>query len=344
MNERITGFINRNIITPVTGIVPLHYMLSKLNVDLLVPYYHMVSDDHVVHVANLYRYKNVKQFTRDVDFMSSRFVPCSIEEIQERVKSGIPFETPRFIFTFDDGFSEMFSVVAPILEKRGLSGIFFINRDFTDNVSLAYMQKKSLLIESFTNGRPGSANAEARKILTDTGCWYGDTLLSIRAINYSTREVLDDLADPAGVDYDHYLRTVQPYLTSEQIVSLAERGFSIGGHSIDHPYYADLNLQEQMSQTAGSMKFISRLVNQGVSSFAFPHSDTRVSKQFYETVKKKAGVDICFGTKGIIDDCVPGSIQRIGIEKMMRSPSFTIRMHLIRKVFRKIRKKDFIAR
>jgi peptidoglycan/xylan/chitin deacetylase (PgdA/CDA1 family) len=119
--------------------------------------------------------------------------------------------------------------------------------------------------------------------------------------NFSQQQIID------------FLNNTKPYLTTEQIQSLNNQGFTIGAHSIDHPYYYTIPLEEQLRQTRESLHFVTSIVNQKLRLFAFPFTDFNVSKQFFEEIKPD--VDLCFGTAGLKNDVISFNIQRIGSEK-----------------------------
>ena len=57
-----------------------------------------------------------------------------------------------FLLTFDDGFREIYDIIAPILLDKGIPATFFISSGFLDNRELCYQHKASLLVEKVRNG------------------------------------------------------------------------------------------------------------------------------------------------------------------------------------------------
>lgn len=54
---------------------------------LLLPFYHMVSDDDPVHVRYLYPAPTTKRFKADLDFLLRDFRPVSHEYLSEHVRN-----------------------------------------------------------------------------------------------------------------------------------------------------------------------------------------------------------------------------------------------------------------
>ena len=78
----------------------------------IFPYYHLVRNDKVPHIENLYEYKNTAQFIEDIEFLSQHYKPVSPMDLLH----GRPENT--FLITFDDGLEEIYSVVFPILKAK----------------------------------------------------------------------------------------------------------------------------------------------------------------------------------------------------------------------------------
>jgi peptidoglycan/xylan/chitin deacetylase (PgdA/CDA1 family) len=112
---------------------------------------------------------------------------------------------------------------------------------------------------------------------------------------------------------EDYLRNEKPYLTTDQIRMLSQQGFTIGAHSIDHPYFYKIPLVEQLRQTRESLNFVSSIVSQKLRLFAFPFTDFNVSKKFFEEIGPE--VDLCFGTAGMKNDEISWNLQRIAGER-----------------------------
>src|SRR5215469_3638373 len=57
------------------------FFRSRSGVNPLVVYYHLVSDKQVPHVCNLYVFRSVSQFKRDMDLLLRFFHPVSLQDV-----------------------------------------------------------------------------------------------------------------------------------------------------------------------------------------------------------------------------------------------------------------------
>lgn len=107
---------------------------------VICPYYHVVSDEILPHVRPLYPYRTVAQFRADLDWLLAHYTPIRWSEI-ETCRAA---QKPAFCLTFDDGLKEFYTVVAPILEEKGVPCVCFLNSAFIDNKDLMFRYKEAL--------------------------------------------------------------------------------------------------------------------------------------------------------------------------------------------------------
>lgn len=117
-------------ITKTAGYIPIDLLLRVVGRNLLVLYYHVISDKPIAHIRHLYRYKGVREFCEDLDSILKLFKPISLDDILDNSRSGKPLPSRSVFLTFDDGLREMSEIVAPILKRKGLNAAFFINSGF----------------------------------------------------------------------------------------------------------------------------------------------------------------------------------------------------------------------
>ena len=126
-----------------------------------------------------------------------------------------------------------------------------------------------------------------------------EALLTIR---YHQEGVLDQIAQRLNISFEDFLKSHTPYLSQSQIRSLIDQGFYFGGHSVDHPMFSDLTLEEQIHQTKQSVAYVVETFDLKYRAFAFPFTDYGVSKSFFNRIQAKGIVDLSFGCAGQKED------------------------------------------
>jgi peptidoglycan/xylan/chitin deacetylase (PgdA/CDA1 family) len=284
----------------------------------LLPYHHIVSDREVPHVRHLYPYKNIRQFEKDLDHLLKHLRPVGVEEITAAVLSGGGTPRGSFLLTFDDGFREVYDVIAPILSSKGVPAVFFVNPAFLDNRVLFYRCKISLVIDELLR-KKGHASLlkECDSLLGDgPSASLEDMIRRIRKIDNFHQDLLDKLASRLELSFDEYLRANRPFLTVSQAKELGERGFCIGAHSWDHPYYDLIPEEEQERQTLRSANYVNENFSPSSRLFSFPHSDVNLSQHFFDRLSSgHAPIDVFFGIQNQKEEPSNRMLHRFNAER-----------------------------
>jgi peptidoglycan/xylan/chitin deacetylase (PgdA/CDA1 family) len=297
----------------LSRILPFPALQTITGGPLLLPFYHLVGENQRIHVKHLYQFKSKSEFIKDLDFFSTHFHFISFEDVLNCIRNSKPFPRNSILLSFDDGLSEIYNTVAPILKQKGIPAIFFLNSAFLDNKKLFYRFKASLLAEQLSiNGQ--NLNKEAIGALfklhqlDETNLKKG--LLSVK---YKEQAVLDELAPVMGIDFQQYLETEKPFMTSDNIRSLIKDGFHIGSHSVDHPPFKELTLSEQYDQAMDSTNFIREHFGLPYGAFAFPFGESFAHEELFSMILDK-GIDVVFGTNPKFLKYYPKVLGRISPE------------------------------
>lgn len=297
--------------------IPLSWLMALTRQRVFHPFYHTVSDRELPHIKHLYQIRNTATFEQDLDFLLSQFDAVSVDDYIAHLGGEKCFTKPAFVLSFDDGLSDFYDTIAPILLRKGVPAICFLNSDFIDNKALFYRYKVSLIIERLNNKTASLAKIGAVRSVFDSLNLPSERIdQSLLMLNYAHVAELDKIAELLEVDFNAFLQDEQPYLTTSQIHELSQQGFSFGAHSVDHPRYAEIKLADQIRQTKESIAHVSSTFNTKHRLFSFPFSDDNVGSPFFEAIfnAEKPIADFTFGCSGLKNDSVARNIQRIPIE------------------------------
>jgi peptidoglycan/xylan/chitin deacetylase (PgdA/CDA1 family) len=275
----------------------------------------LVSDEFVAHVRPLYRYCSVAEFERDLEYLLKHFVPIQVEQLLLWIRGEGKLPERAFLLTFDDGLREVAEVVAPILIRKGVPAAVFVNSAFLDNKELFFRFKAALILRRLGKGGVTKGEEEGlRKIFAPYGGFEGDMRRNFRAIPYARRALLEEIAHVLEIDFQQYLRDAKPFMSSDQVSSLQEGGFSVGSHSIDHPDYAELTPEEQIRQTSEDLDALVSRFSLKRRLFAFPFGAKGVGSRFYESAAQTMHIDAIFGTGGWFHDIGRRLVNRISLD------------------------------
>jgi peptidoglycan/xylan/chitin deacetylase (PgdA/CDA1 family) len=306
--------------------IPQQWLIRLTGQDLILPYYHAVSDAPMPHLEQVYRVRSVRRFKEDLEFLLRHFEPVGLEALLSHTRA--KKRKPSMFLSFDDGLAEIYHIVSPILIAKGLPAAFFINTDFLDNRALFYRYKTSLILDRL--GRTGYSPAVTDRLKSQYDL-AGSDRRSVREfildISYSDRQELDSIAEFLDLDFHAFLKVRKPYMSLQQLRELNNQGFFIGAHSKDHPEFSELSVQEQVMQYRDSMEFVQKELGVKYGIFSFPFGDHGVPPEFFEQLKKDhmPRLDASFGTAGIKRDPLPIHFQRIQMETGRASAGRLIR-------------------
>ena len=298
----------------ISSIIPLDIWHWLLDLDLALPYYHGVSDQAVAHISGRHQFRTVREFKADLDFFLRHYTPVGLNDIVDHLEGAKRLPRRCFLLTFDDGFREVYDVVAPILVAKGIPAVFFLITSAVDNRNLCSPQKKTLLVRALRSIKGSPAERAVEKLLKEAGIEGADLAARVYNVGYQRRYLLDQVAILLECDFEAYAATVQPFLTTVQIKALMRQGFEIGAHSIDHPLYSELHIDQQVVQTLESVGWLSGRFEYGCRAFAFPFNDLGVSPEFFSRVFDGRHLKVTFGSNGMHRHFFPRNLERNTME------------------------------
>ncbi len=305
----------KSIYYSCSSAIPLALLKRVYLPGCLLPYHHIVSDEDVLHIKYLYPYKNVAQFKNDLEILLKNFQPISADDLILHIRKHNQSPKNTFLLSFDDGFREVHDVVAPILEAKGIPAIFFINPEFIDNKKLFYRGKASLLIhELVKNKNDKDVIAQFGKVLNRHVNTIEDLIRILKKLDDTDDTLTNQLAKKVSLSFENYLAEKTPFLTTGQLISLDKRGFTIGAHSWNHPYYNKISLEEQIEQTTSSCNFVKDKTKQERITFSFPYSDEALPQALFNSLSK-TGIDLMFGIQNQKEELNNNMVHRFNAER-----------------------------
>lgn len=334
----------KSIFYQIPKIFPMSFdsLMNRNSVPLIAPFYHTVSDIPLPHCKHILSVKSVAQFENDLEYLLRHYTPIGVSELLQHLSDEKPLLKPSFFLTFDDGLSQFYDIIAPVLLRKGIPAVFFVNTAFIENKAIFYRFKISLLIEAVQQKRiPNSRMLHLQKLLQNENKRY-KTLSDLLDLRFHNEPLLDELATVLDCDFTSFLKQEKPYLSMEQVDSLIKQGFEVGSHSVDHPLYFSVSPEEQIRQTIAGVEFINNTFHVPYRLFSFPFTDEFLSLDFFGKISPH--IDISFGTAGLKQDMVPTNIQRISMEVPGMTAQQILKAEYLYYTFKKLFHKNLIRR
>src|SRR5271166_3320110 len=184
----------------------------------------------------------------------------------------------RVLLTFDDGFRNNAEVAAPLLWKYRMPAIFFVSSGHCERgrvLWFAYLQalRRYYPHDSLVfHGKRMITSADKRNLTIQV---IREGLLSLRphphAMIRAIAEELPRIEDfvPESILADSFLG-----MTQEQVGELAaDPLFSVGIHTIDHPYLTKCDDQEALRQINGNRAWLENVCGSQIDIIGYPLGD-----------------------------------------------------------------------
>lgn len=318
--------------------IPLPWLRALSGQRFISIFYHTISNQELPHIKHLYRVRNTTLFEQDLDYLLKFFTPIGITELIEAIYHKKPLPSNAFFLSFDDGLAECYHVIAPILKRKGIPATFFINSDFVDNKGLMFRYKASYLIEELS--KQSIPHSKIAPFFKSYQLPFSDLKSSLLSVRWLQQNLLDDLAAAFDVDFNSFLKQQEPYLTQQEISQMIADGFTFGSHSQNHPTYNAIELKDQIQQTLLSQTYLKEVFQLPYQIFAFPFTDSGVSKAFFDKILGEEKFQLTFGGAGLKHETIQGQLQRFGMEtQQLNSPKQLLHTeycyYIIKSIFRK---------
>lgn len=293
----------RDAIIGLGSRLPLEALTYSIRRDVIVLMYHAVGEVPVPHLRNLYPYKTPAQFEADLVFLKREFDLPTYAEFAARAHKSRQAKRPSLLITFDDGLSECYHYVRPLLLKYQVPCVFFVTKSFVDNRALFFRHKVSLCIERFRDLSSSAQDGVWAALISEiAGSNFAKSnfLSWIMQLGHADQPAIDRTCALLEIDIAEFLSSQRPYMTSDEIRELHSDGFTIGGHSVTHPALWRTSKETTEFEILESCRFVRDLVGTNNVPFAFPFSADGVNRDLLRSIAdRNPWISAMFGSNGI---------------------------------------------
>lgn len=255
----ITFFkIIRNFLSPGTMVLVYHRVL---NVEI---------DSQLLCVSP-------ENFEKQMLYLKRNFEILKVSELLNNIKTKT---VPKkgIVITFDDGYSDNYEFVLPILEKlkipatifvcssninkdeeswsHQLEQIFFSNEKLPEKLNFEFNEKKYIF------------NTSNEKLIKETHIKLHEM---IKFLNKENRDkIMDLLFKWSGV-----IKKTRKYyriLSADELRKMSNLKYlDIGGHTLNHVCLSRLPKNEQKKEIEENKKHLEKIINKKISAFSYPY-------------------------------------------------------------------------
>ena len=209
-------------------------------------------------------------FRAQMEWVTRRFRVLPMRDIFERLEAGLDTRSePLLSVSFDDGYYDNYTFVAPLLEELGVRGTFFIAPGVVGQGTTYWFDRAAVAWdENRVANNPALCSAASRPNgWSDCREW----LEHLKDLPPTRREAL---LEQVGHGSRATLPELHRTMTMAQVVELARRGHEIGAHSMTHPVLTTLESQELRFEVHESKSRLEAALGHAVPGFCYPNGNS----------------------------------------------------------------------
>ena len=247
----------------------------------LVVMYHYVRDSAATPFPGI-RALAPSLFQRQLDWLQAEHTPIDLETLRAALDGRSELPPRAALLTFDDGFTDHYETVFPVLRARGLSGTFFVAENACLGHDVLNVHKTHFLLahlgaEAFSH----EVQAEGARLADSPGTgvfgrdhWeHADERRLKHLLNYElpvpdATRVLDRMFREHFGAPSAFARSL--YLQPDMIRTMAAAGMTFGYHTRSHRMLSRLSAAEQEDELRPGPGWIRALTGQDEVPFCYP--------------------------------------------------------------------------
>ena len=274
----------------------------------------------------------IEDFKKQLDFFKENFNVVTMEEVIEAVKEEKRLPEKALLLTFDDGYTDNYTVALPLLLERGLQGSFFVPAKPLDKGGLLEVNKihftlakgdeknivrdildYSLIIKEKLREKLNIADRDvSEELYKRYAVSNGRDTLDTSFIKKMLQEVLpaENRTEIIDILFDKYVDVSEEVLANElyvnktQLKVMKKLGMFIGLHGYEHNHLALLSEEEQKKDLEAALCVMREFIDEDAWVMNYPYGS------YNETtlrLTKSLGAVLGLTTKRGIADIKPDS-------------------------------------
>jgi peptidoglycan/xylan/chitin deacetylase (PgdA/CDA1 family) len=224
-----------------------------------------------------------KNFKKILELIVDRFSPIPLEEAVERLKKGVDLPIRAVSLTFDDGYTDNFTVALDFLNKYGIKATFFIPVTQIENqetywwdllYQIGIENPKALAImadqqKALPQGIISLLEEMSGKTWKEQESICRECVRLLNGTNAAKREQfigqLNQLSIPG-----HF---PQLLVNWDEVREISRQGHDIGSHTLSHHPLTQLSEVDARKEIVESKVALSRKIGKEVVGFSYPRGD-----------------------------------------------------------------------
>src|SRR6266542_1995603 len=293
--QAVSGTLyHSGLLGPVTRAVTY----TRLRPRVPILRFHRVNDDNDPFMPSL----PTAVFAARMAHIARHYTVLQVEELSLRLQQG---RAPRngLALTFDDGYRDNLTHVAPILKRMGLPATIFLVTGYIGTPNALWFDRVAMAFKT----------AAARRVAMGQGRMFPlgtvrERLLALDAALAHLKWLPDE---DRRVATDRLIAALRPggserpkrlMLSWDEVTALRGLGFSVGAHTVTHPILSRLAPARAWEEIQGSTAAIEKALGEPVNAFAYPNGGAGDYNDTVKELVRSAGFSCAVTTRRGLND------------------------------------------
>ena len=220
---------------------------------------------------------STEAFSEQLAFLKRKYEVITLKEAEKRLRNNT-LHGYECVITFDDGFKNNHDYALPVLQKHGLTAVFYITTSFIGSREMLWTEKINAIVMNApvqeielnmeqpihiplrTVGDREKASVKLRTWLKYQPRFQQENVA--RTLMEATGYIPDGVAK----DADRYA-----FMTWDEVRSMRDAGMEIGSHTAHHYLLNMLSEEESHTELRESREIIEKELSESCTLFSYPN-------------------------------------------------------------------------
>jgi peptidoglycan/xylan/chitin deacetylase (PgdA/CDA1 family) len=225
-------------------------------------------------------------FEWQMELIARRFSAVSMDDIWRFLKGEKNLPPRAVAITFDDGFKDNVRVAAPILNRFGIPGTFYVLIGSVDQSKAPwycllrhafFTSRNSKWTDPFSGTIHDLTDSEARE-----GAFVNAVGVCAKSGAPAREELVQDVV--RSLEREPFPNESDLMMNWDDARSLAKSGHVVGSHTMTHPNVAHISVEDARNELNESKLKLEEELGERVKHFSYPHP--ALNPQWNETTLK----------------------------------------------------------
>ena len=255
------------------GVVLMLHRVAKYDKTRLVP-----NED--LKVSPAFLQKAIDKYRK------AGFAFLSLDEVYDVITEKVKIDKPFVAFTLDDGYLDNYTTAYPIFKQNNVPFCIFVATDFPDKKAILWWITIEDLI--LTNEKIVLSDGSIYICKTYQQKWDAFRLIRKKILKLDQKKLLNSLQELFANYHINWLAPIQEMAMSwDNIKDIGKEPLcTIGGHTMSHPSFIPLTLNDIKTEIDGGIEKLRSVVDDEICHFAYPYGSIKEDgEREYEFLK-----------------------------------------------------------